>query len=155
MAFVVGRVCNIMMMMRVEEKREKKIFPFSIIFSFLSHELQKAMNVVFPTLFCSQSFPSNDHERMCCRGNFKLCNQNFDKDFVSEKKLYRKVDSASRNLTQKWWKRTKWLTHKKLFKEFAKNVKGKDTKNDVQYDVKIFFKSLHNYRTDKKYLFCW
>lgn len=97
MAFVVRSECKEMTMKRGKERRENygkwKIF--------FSHELQKAMNVVFPTLFCSQSFPSNDHERMCCRGNFKLCNQNFDKDFISEEKLYRKVKCGNRNLAKK------------------------------------------------------
>lgn len=97
MALVVRSECKEMTMKRGKERRENygkwKIF--------FSHELQKAMNVVFPTLFCSQSFPSNDHERMCCRGNFKLCNQNFDKDFISEEKLYRKVKCGNRNLAKK------------------------------------------------------
>jgi hypothetical protein len=48
-------------------------------FSLSSPELQKAMKIFFPKLFSLQSFPSNDHERMCCcRGNFELCNQKLD-----------------------------------------------------------------------------
>ena len=100
MAFVVGSECK-EMMMRDDEKGKREKRKLWKMENFLLSRAPKSNERCFPTLFCSQSFPSNDHERMCCRGNFKLCNQNFDKDFISEKKLYRKVEGGSRNLAKK------------------------------------------------------
>lgn len=38
---------------------------------------------------------------------------------------------------------------KEAFKEIWEKCERKRQENDVQYDVKFSFKSLHNYRTDK------